>query len=80
MNQNHKSIEWLGLERTSRTQFQPPCHRQSCQLLDLVLDQVEQGPIQPGLEHPQGWIIHNISGQYVPSPHHSLSEKLPPDT
>jgi len=31
-----------------------------------------QGPIQPGLEHLQGRGIHNLSGQPVPAPHHSL--------
>ena len=36
------------------------------------------GP-QLGLEHLQGWGIHNPSGQPVPAPHHSLGEKLPPD-
>jgi len=39
-----------------------------------VLDQVAQGPTQPGLE--QG--IHKLSGQPEPAPHHSLSEKDPP--
>ena len=34
-----------------------------CQLLDHVLDQAAQGPIQPGLEHLQGWAIHSFSGQ-----------------
>ena len=26
-------------------------------------DQAAQGPIQPGLEHLQGWGIHSLSGQ-----------------
>ena len=26
------------------------------------------GPIQPGLEHLQGWDIHNLSGKPVPAP------------
>ena len=38
-----------------------------------------QGLIQPGLKHLQGWSIYNLSGQPVSAPHHSLSEKLPPD-
>jgi len=36
-----------------------------------LLDQVAQGPIQPGLEHLQGRGIHSLSGQPVPTPHHS---------
>jgi len=27
------------------------------------------GPIQPGLEHVQGWGIHSLSGQPDPAPH-----------
>ena len=38
-------IEWLGLEGTSRViKFQPPCHRQGCQSLDQVLDQIAWAP------------------------------------
>ena len=54
-------------------------HRQGCQLLDQVLDQIAQGPIQPGLKKLQGSGIHSLSGQPVPAPHHSLSKKLPHD-
>jgi len=57
----------------------PPCHRQHHQFPDLVLDQAAQGPIQPGIEHLQGWSIHSLSGQPVPAPHHSLCKELPPD-
>ena len=32
----------------------------------------------PGLEHLQGWGIHNLSGQPVSAPHHSLHKELPP--
>jgi len=28
----------------------------------LIPDQAAQGPIQPGLEHLQGWGIHSLSG------------------
>ena len=50
--ENHRVIEWIGLEGTSSiTKFQLPCHRQGCQLLDHIVDQVAQGPIQPGLKH-----------------------------
>ena len=31
-----------------------------------MLDEAAQGPIQPGLEHIQGWGIHSLSGQPVP--------------
>jgi len=39
----------------------------------------DQGPIQPGPEHLQGQAHHNLSGQPVPAPHHSLGKELPPD-
>lgn len=39
--------------------FNPLCHRKG----HLPLDQVTQGSIQPGLEHSQGWRIHNFSAQ-----------------
>jgi len=37
---------------------------------DLQRDQVAQSPIQPDLEHFQGWDIHHLSGQPVPGFHH----------
>jgi len=76
-------MEWLGLEETSRIikfqiiKFQPSCHRQGYQLVDQVLDQIAQGPVQPGLENLQGQGIHSLSGQPVSTPHHSLSKNLP---
>ena len=39
-------------------------------------DQAAQGRIQPGLEHLQGWSIHNFSGQPVPVHHNPLSEEF----
>lgn len=40
VEKNHRITEWLGLEGTSNIlQFQLPCCRQSCWLLDQVLDQ-----------------------------------------
>ena len=54
-------IEWLGLEGT------PKIQRPSSNPLPWAgchpLDQAAQGPIQPGLEHLQGWGIHNHSRQ-----------------
>ena len=48
----HTITEWLRLEGTLKViELQPPCHGQSC----LSLDQAAQGPVQPGLEHLQGW-------------------------
>jgi len=52
---NHRIVKWLELEGTSRIiKFHAPHHRQSCQPLDQVLNQIAQSPIQPGLEHLQG--------------------------
>jgi len=66
-------IEWFGLEGTPRIiKLPPPCHRQGHPPPELVLDQAAQGPNQPGLEHFQGWSVHNLSGQPVPAPHHSV--------
>jgi len=56
--------------------LQPPCHRHGHQLPHLILDQATQGPIQCGLEHLQGWGIHNLSGQPVLAPYHSHSQLI----
>jgi len=44
--------------------FQRPCHRQGCQPLNQVLDQIAQVPIQPGLKHLQEgvllWVLRNV--------------------
>jgi len=53
---------------------QPSCHDQGW----LSRDQVVQSPIQPDLEHFQGWGIHNFSGQPVAVPHNSHSEEFFP--
>jgi len=43
----HRMTEWFGLEGTLKIiQFQPPCHGQG----HLLLEQVAQSPVQPGLE------------------------------
>ena len=71
---NHRVIEWLGLEGTSRImRLQPSYHQPP----HLILYQLAQGPIQPVLEHLQGRGIHSLSGQPVPEPHHSLGKELP---
>ena len=51
----------------------------SCQLLDQVIDQIAQGPIQSDLKHRQGQGTYNLCGQPVSESHHSLSQKLLPD-
>lgn len=37
-----------------------PFYGQGCQL-DRALDQVAQGPIQPGFEHLQGWSVSEVN-------------------
>ena len=71
-------MTWVG--RNIKDHESPiPFHRQGHQHPHLILDQPAQGPIQPCLEHLQGWGIHNLSGQPVPAPHHYHSKELPPD-
>lgn len=64
---------------TRISKFQPLCYRQGCQLLDQVLDEIAQGPIQADIKHSQGQDIQNLSGQSFLAPHHSLSKKFPHD-
>ena len=74
----HRTMEWPELEVTSKmTQFQLSCHGQGCQPLNKALDQVAQGPNQPGLEHLQGWGIYNSSRQPMLAPHPPPTEKSP---
>ena len=69
-------IEWPWLEGTPRIiKLQRPCLMQDCQPPRLILDQAVLGPIQPGLECLQGQGIHNLSGQPIPAPHHSLCKE-----
>ena len=78
---NHRIIEsqnGLGWKRPQGSWISNPPARQGHQPPHL-LDQVAQGPIQPGLEHLQGWGIHNLSGQPVPAPHHYPCKELPPN-
>jgi len=71
-------MAWVGRNLTHH-ETPTPCRMQGHQPPHLILDQAAQGPIQPGLEHLQGWGIHNLLGQPVPAPHHSHSKELPPD-
>ncbi|KAK4821804.1 hypothetical protein QYF61_003833 [Mycteria americana] len=64
--QTHRMI-WVAKDLKDHL-VPTPCHGQG----QLPLDQVAQSPMQPGLEHFQGWGIHNFSGQSVPVPHHPL--------
>lgn len=43
---------------------------------NIPLYQVAQSSIQPSLDHNQGWSTYR---QFVPVPHHPLSEEFPPD-
>jgi len=71
--QNHRIVEWPEMKRTTMImQFQPPYRGQGCQ----PPDQAAQSHIQSGLECPQGWGIHNLSGQLAPMCHHPLSEEV----
>jgi len=67
---------WVGRDLKDH-QVPTPLPQQGHQSLDLVLDQVAQDPIQPGFKHLQGWDPHNLSGQHILPPHHSLSNKIP---
>ena len=72
---NHRIVEWFGLEGTFKSLLvHPPCSKQG----HLPLDQVDQSPIQPGLECFQGWGIYPLSGQPVPVFHHPHRKKCLP--
>jgi len=55
---------WAGRDLKAHP-FPIPCHGQG----HLPPHHVAQSPIQPGLEHLQGWGIHSFSGQPGPGPH-----------
>jgi len=64
-SQNHRIMEWFGVEGTLKIiWFPPPCQAQG----HLPLGQVAQSPIQPGLEHCHGGGIHSFSGQSAMTP------------
>jgi len=69
-------MAWVGRDLKDH-EAPTPCCSQGHQPPYLILDQAAQGPIQPGLEHLQGWSIHNLSEQPVSAPHNSLCEELP---
>ncbi|XP_061317325.1 keratinocyte-associated protein 3 isoform X2 [Pezoporus flaviventris] len=69
---NHRMV-WVGRDLKAHP-VPTPCHRQG----HLPIDQVAPSPVQPGLEHCQGWGSHSFSGQPVPGPHHPHREKLLP--
>lgn len=41
---------------------------------NLPLDLVPYSPIQPGLEHIPGWVVHSLSGQPASVPHNPQSK------
>ena len=55
-------MAWVGRDLNCHV-GNNPCCRQGYQILDYTLDQVAQGPIQPGLEHLQGQGNH--SGKHL---------------
>ena len=69
-SQNHRLV-WVGRDLKAHP-VPALCHGQG----HLPLDQVAQSPIQPGLDHCQGWDSHSFSGQPVPGPHHPHREEL----
>ena len=70
-------MAWVGRDLKDH-ESPTPHHRQGHQPPHL-LDQVAQGPIQPGLEHLQGWMGHpQPLWAAVPAPHHSPDRELPP--
>jgi len=59
MSQTHREyyngLGWKGPQRLSSSK---PCHEQGCQPTDQALDQVAQGPIQPGLVLTHTKLMH----------------------
>ena len=55
-------MAWVGRDLKDH-EAPTPCCRQGHQPPYLIQGQAAQGPIQPGLEHFQGWSIHSLSGQ-----------------
>ena len=58
ISENHR-MAWVGRDLKDHEAPNPPTpFRQGHQPPDLILVQAAQGPIQPGLEHLQGWMGH----------------------
>ena len=73
-------MAWVGRDLKDHEAPTSPRHRQGHQPPHLTLDEAAQGPIQPGLEHLQGWMGHpQPLWAAVPAPHRSLGKELPPD-
>jgi len=71
-------MAWVGRDSKDHEAPTPCSHRQGHQPPHLIPDQAAQGPIQPGLEHLQGWTGHpQPLWTAVPAPHHSHSKELP---
>ena len=69
--QNHRMV-WVGRDLKDHEAL-TPCCMQGCQPPPLIPAQAAQGPIQPGLEHLQGWVGHpQPLWAAVPAPQHSL--------
>jgi len=66
-------MAWVGRKFEAHPVRTPCCGQGYCPPA-----QAAQGPIQPGLEHLQGWGVHSFSEQPIPVPHHPLSEKCLP--
>jgi len=61
-------MDWVGRDIEILTPCHGQCHHPPAQ--------AAQGPIQPGLEHLQGWGTHNFSGQTLPGPRCPLTANL----
>jgi len=69
-------MPWVGRDLKDH-EAPTPCCRQGHQPPHFLPAQVAQGPIQPGLEHLQGWTGHpQPLWAAVPAPHHSLGKEL----
>jgi len=72
---NHKIIEWLRLEGSLNPSSSTRLPWAGCPLTSSGCP----GPIQPGLEHLQGWDTHIFSEQSVPGLHHTLGKEFHPN-
>ena len=69
-------MAWVGRDLKDH-EAPTPHHRQGHQPPHFIPAQAAQGPIQPGLEHLQGWTGHpQPLWAAVPAPHHSQSKEL----